>query len=158
MLGLHHRPPPGPTPAIPGEVGDVCSGQRRHHGPTREKSPPPQSHPAAVWHQSTHPLPTLEHLHPSKSKGSAPFQLQRALCSPITSTVTHRPCFMAFGEGAKTSCLSLGFYGRCSFSEDTQRRTKRCRDFCSPADDSLPGPPREAVDLAHQLPCFPKRY
>ena len=151
-------PPPGPTPAVPGEVQDICSRQGGHHRPTTQESPRPQGRPAAVRHQSTCLLQTLEHLHPLKSKGSAPFQLQRALCSPITSTVTHRPCFMAFREGAKAPCLSLGFYSRCSFSEAPRRRTKRCREFCSPADESLPGPPRKAVDPAHRLPCFSKRY
>lgn len=48
---------PGPAPAVPGEVQDVCSRQGGHHRPTRWESPRPQSHPAAVRHQSTRPLP-----------------------------------------------------------------------------------------------------
>lgn len=77
---------------------------------TRKEPPRPQSHPAAEWSWNTRPLPTLEHLHPSKSKG----ELQRASRSPITSNITHPPCFMAFGSGGK---VPASFYGS-SLSEE----------------------------------------
>ena len=78
----------------------VCFRQWWHHAPTSQEPPRPQSHPAAVRHQSTRP--------PSKpwsisTPQSQKFQLHFsssqvcALPSPLTSL--HRPCFMAFGEG-----------------------------------------------------------